>query len=185
ADRERAAAAALAGHDREDRRLERGHLPEVAGDRFGLPALLGAEPRIGAGRVDERDDGLAELLGHVHQPQRLAVPLGVRHPEVPGDLLARVAALLMTDDDEPLLLEARETADTRSVVAEEPIAVELDEIVEQELDEVARVGPLGVAGQLRALPGRQARVGPLAQPRQPLLAPGGLLSRLRDATPCV
>src|SRR4029453_12382711 len=107
-DRERSPAAALAGHDREDRRPQRGHLAEIARDRFGLPALLGAEPRIGPGRVDERDDGLAELLRHVHQPERLAIALGVRHPEVARDLLARVAALLVADHHDALLLEARE-----------------------------------------------------------------------------
>ena len=49
------------------------------------------------------------------------------------------------------------------------IAVQLDEVVEEELDEVARVRALGMAGELGALPGRQAGVGALAQPGQPLL----------------
>src|SRR3712207_9592879 len=47
---------------------------------------------VGAGGVDERDDREPEGLGVVEQPQRLAVALGVRHPEVAGDPLAdRVA----------------------------------------------------------------------------------------------
>ena len=104
----------------------------------------------------------------------------MRHPEVAGDLLARVAPFLVADDDDPLLLEAREATDHRGVVAEEPIAVELDEIVEQELDEIARVRPLGVPRQLCALPGRQARVGPLAQARQSFFELRDLLAGLRD-----
>ena len=54
--------------------------------------------------------------------------------------------------------------------------MELDEVLEQQLDEVARVRSSGVAGELRALPGGQARVGPLAEPRQPFL-------QLRDFLP--
>ncbi len=57
--------------------------------------------------------------------------------------------------------------------------MELDEVVEEELDEVARVRALRVARELCALPGGQAGVGPLAQPRQPLLELGDLVARLR------
>src|SRR5438093_669593 len=83
-DRQGAAAAALARHHREDRHPQRRHLLEIARDRLGLAALFGAEPGIGAGRVDERDDGLTELLGQMHEPERLAIALGMRHPEVAG-----------------------------------------------------------------------------------------------------
>ena len=125
------------------------------------PALLGAEAGIGAGRVDERDDGLAEPLGELHQPQRLAVSLGVRHPEVPVDLLPRVPALLVAHHHDRAPFEAGQAADDGGVVAEEPIAVELDEVVEEERDQVARVRPLRVAGELYALPGRQPGEDPL------------------------
>src|SRR5204862_390401 len=53
ADGERAAAAALSRHDGDDRRWQRRHATQVARDGFGLTALLGTEPRIGAGRIDE------------------------------------------------------------------------------------------------------------------------------------
>src|SRR5262245_45688258 len=76
-----------------------------------------------------------------------------------------------------MLLEAGQAADDRSVVAVKPVAVELDEVLEEELDEIARVRPLGMACQLRALPGGQARVGPLAQSPQPLLELGDLVAR--------
>src|SRR5216684_1187369 len=57
----------------------------------------------------------------------------------------------------------------RAVASVEPVAVELDEVLEEELDEVARVRAPGVAGELRPLPGRQARVGLLALSQEPLL----------------
>src|SRR2546422_9593752 len=74
---------------------------------FPYTTLFRSEPGVGAGRVDERDDGFGELLGEVHEPQRLAIALRVRHPEVAGDLLARVAALLVADHDDRPPFEAR------------------------------------------------------------------------------
>ena len=56
--------------------------------------------------------------------------------------------------------------------------MELDEVFEQELEEVARVRTLRVARQLRALPGRQARVGLLAKARQAVLELRNLVARL-------
>ncbi len=148
---------------------ERRHRTQVPGDRLRLTPLLGADARVRAGRVDEGEDRLAELLGELHEPERLAVPLGVGHAEVARDLLARVTPLLVADDDDAEPLEAREAADDGRVVAVEPVAVELDEVLEEELDEVARVGAPGVPGELRPLPGRQARVGLLALSQEPLL----------------
>src|SRR6266852_3326759 len=73
-DGEGAARAALADDGGNDRRAERRHLHEIARDRLGLTALLGAEPGIRAGRVHQGDDGRAELLGQMHEAQRLAIP---------------------------------------------------------------------------------------------------------------
>src|SRR4029450_8741266 len=122
--------------------------------------------------------GVPTLLSQMHEPERLAVALGMRHPEVTGDLLARVPPLLMADHDDAPPLESGEAADDRGVVAVHAVAVELDEVVEQELEESARVRPPGVARELCALPGRQARVGLLPQPREPILELGDLLARL-------
>src|SRR5437660_461677 len=174
-DRERAAASPLARDDGDDRRAEPGHLAQVPRDRLRLAALLGPDARVGAGRVDQGEDRLAELLGEPQEAERLAVSLGVGHAEVPRDLLARVTALLVTDDDDPLPVEACEAADDRGVVAVEPVAVELDEVLEEEPDEVTRVGALGVAGELRSLPGRQTGVGLPARPQELVLELGDLV----------
>jgi len=84
----------------------------------------------------------------------------------------------MADHDDAPPLEPGQAADDRGVVAVHAVAVELDEVVEQELEEVARVRPLRVARELGALPGRQARVGLLPKPREPILELGDLLARL-------
>ena len=73
------------------------HLVEVAADRLGLAALLGADAGIGAGRVDEGEERQLELLGELHQAQRLAIALGARHAEVAQRALLGVAALLVAD----------------------------------------------------------------------------------------
>ena len=101
----------------------------------------------------------------------------MRHPEVARDLFPGVPALLVADHDDPLPFEARQPGDDRRVVAEDTIAVELDEVFEQQLEEVARVRALRMARQLRTLPGRQAGVGLLAEAREPVLELGDLVAR--------
>jgi hypothetical protein len=176
ADGQRAAAAPLARDHRDDRHRQPRHELEVARDGLGLAALLGAHARVGAGRVDEGHHRLAELGGHVHETLGLAIALGVRHAEVPGDLLPGVPPLLVSDEDDRAALEAREAGDDGRVVAEAAVAVHLGELVEEQPAPVARVRPLGVAGELGALPGGQVGVGPLAEAGQAILEPGDLVA---------
>ena len=84
-----------------------------------LPALLGAEAGPRARRVDERDHRHVELLGELHQAQRLAIALRMRHAEVALEILLRVAAALVADDHHRLAVEARPAADDRRVFAKE------------------------------------------------------------------
>ena len=99
ADAERAAAAAFADDDGDDRRAQDHHLAQVHGDRFGDVALLGADAGIGAGGVDERDEGQAEFFRQPHEAQRLAIAFGIGAAEVAFDVLLQLAALLVADDD--------------------------------------------------------------------------------------
>ncbi len=55
-------------------------------------------------------------------------------------------------------LEERRPADERAVVAEETVAVQLDEALGERLDVVEGVGPLGMARDLDALPAREPAV---------------------------
>ena len=61
ADAERAAGAALAEDHGDDGRSQAHHLAKVEGDGLGDIALLGLDPREGAGGVDERDDRQVEI----------------------------------------------------------------------------------------------------------------------------
>ena len=125
-----------------------GHDLEVVGDRLGLAALLGPDAGIGAGRVDEADHREAELLGQLHDPEGLAVPLGVHLAEVALDPLAGRPALLMADDGHGRALVEGEAGHDRRVVGEAAVAVDLQEILGQGLDIVQGIGPLRVAGDL-------------------------------------
>ena len=138
--------------------LEDGHLAQVQGDGLGDAALLGLDAGIGRRRVDEDDDRPAELVGHLHRAQRLAIALRPRVAEVALHLLLHVAALLVAADQDRRAVVAGEAADDGAVVGEAPIAVQLDELGEQPLDVVEQVGPLGMARHQHALPRRQAPV---------------------------
>ena len=121
--------------------------------------------------------GLPNFAAISNEPLGLAIALGVRHAEVPRDLLARVPALLVADDHDRAALEAGEASHDGGVVSEQTVAVQFDEVVEHQLGPVARVRPLGMARQLRALPGGQAGVRPLAQPAEPLFESRDLVPR--------
>src|SRR2546426_8243398 len=176
-DGERAARAALADHAGDDWGAEPRPLEQIAADGCRLAALLGVDPRVGAGRVDEGEHRERELLGQLHQAQRLAVALGLGHAEVAQDLLLGIAALLVADDHAGRVAEARQAADDRGVVGEGAVAVQLLEMREQHLHIIQRVRPLRMARHLRHLPGRQLAVDVLGKR---LAALGEPLDLLRD-----
>ena len=123
-----------------------------------MPRSSDSAPGMGARDVDEGDDRQPEPLGELHHPHRLAVALRVGHPEVAPDVLLGVGALLLADDDDPPAVEPGEAGDDRGVVAEQPVAVELDEVVGHRRDELERARPVQVAGQLDPRPDGVARV---------------------------
>src|SRR6266511_1236179 len=174
-DRERAAGAALADHRDDDRHAKARHLEQIAADRLRLAAFLGADARVRARRVDEREQRKPELRGETHEPQRLAIALGTRHAEIAPDLLLRVAALLMADDHARRAIEAREAADDRRVVGEGAIAGELAEVAEHAVHVVKGVRPLRVARDLRDLPRGELRVDLLGELLALLLQPADLV----------
>ena len=102
-----------------------------ARDGLGLAALLGADARIGALGVDQREDRNAEAVGHLHQAHRLAVALRARHAEIVLEPVLGGRALLVADDADALAAEAAEAADDRLVVAELAVAGERHEIGDQ------------------------------------------------------
>ena len=57
-----------------------------------------------------------ELLRELHQTQRLAVALRMRHAEVAAQILFRITTTLMSDDHDRVAVESRPTADDRRVL---------------------------------------------------------------------
>jgi hypothetical protein len=117
--------------------------------------------------------GSLNFSAGLHQAQRLAVALGPAHAEVAQAPLLGVTALLVAQHHAGVAVESREAADDRQVVGEVPVAMQLDEIREDLVDVIQRVGTLRMAGDLGDLPGRQVAVDVLGQ----LLA---LLAQLVD-----
>ncbi len=153
-DRERTAGAALAGDDRHDRRPEPGHEADRPGDRLGDAPLLGLGAGMRAGHVDERHDRQARSLRELHDAHRLAVALGVRHAEVAPDVLLRVGSLLLSDHDDPPAVDRREPGHDRLVVAEQPVAVELDDLLGHLRQELEDARAAQVARELHPRPHR-------------------------------
>ena len=158
-----AAGAALAHHGADDRGAQMGHDHQVVGDGLALATLLGADPRIGPGGIDKGEDGQPEALRQFHQAQGLAVALRARHPEVTEDLLLSVPPLLVTDDHDRAPRQPRHAADDGRVVGEGPIPVQFLEAGEDPRHIVQGVGSLGMAGELRDLPGGQRGEGALGE----------------------
>ncbi len=69
--------------------------------------------------------GSPNFSASLHDPQGLAVALGLRHAEVPRDPLLGVAPLLLGDDHDRLAVEEGGAADQRAVVVELPVPVQL------------------------------------------------------------
>ena len=134
-----------------------------------LTALFSPEPRPRARRVDQREHRYLELLRELHEPQRLPIALGMRHPEVAAQVLLRVAAALVPDDHHRLAFETRPAGEDGGVFAKQPIAVQLDEIGEGQPDVVRRERAAGNAGHLHALQRRQRPVNLHAQLTELLL----------------
>ena len=102
--------------------------------------------------------GRVEARGGLHQAQRLAVALRVRHAEVALDVLLGVAALLVPDHHHRLPVEARPAADDRRIVAEQAVAVQLDEVGEDRREVVERVRAPRMPRHLHPLHRREAPV---------------------------
>ena len=76
----------------------------------------------------------------------------MRQAEVAANVLLGVLAFLEADDHDATSADPGQAADYGRVVAAEPVAVQLDEIVGHELDQLESVGPLEVAGLLDVSP---------------------------------
>ena len=91
-------------------------------------------------------------LRDLHQSHRLAVALGVRHPEVPVGALFQITSLLVADERDGATVETAEPDHQGVIVRAPAVAVKLDPVVEQPLDVVERVRAVLVACKLDRAP---------------------------------
>lgn len=140
-----------------DGSLQAGHFAQVAGNGLCLTALFGPDAGIGARGIDEGDHRQLELLGHLHQAQRLAIAFGIGHAEVAVDLLLGVAPFLVADHHYRLAVETGQAADYGVVIAEITVAMQLGELGEHQIDVVQRKGTVDVACHLCGLPAGEIR----------------------------
>lgn len=163
---------ALPNDHGDDGCLEACHVSEIDGDRFGLPALLCPDARVGARGVDEGDDGKPELLGELHFEECLAIALGVCTSEVARELLLGVAPLVVPDDEALDGADAAESCDDGGVFAVATVAVEFAEVLADQGDVIACLGTSRVACNADGIPGREIGV-EAAEELRVLLAEGG------------
>ena len=120
-------------------------------------AFLGGDAGIGAGRVNERDDGQAEFVRQPHQAERLAIAFGMRGTEVAQNVFLGVAAFLRADDQHPVFAQPGKTADHRAILGKQPVAVQFLKTGKSLLDVIQRVRPARMARELHALPRSQVQ----------------------------
>ena len=116
------------------------------------PACSAPTPGIRAGRVDERQDRVAEAVGQLDRADRLAVALGPGHAEVAVRALRQVAALLVADERHRPAVVGGDAGHDRRVVAGRAVAVQLVGVAEQALRVVERVRPVLVPRVLHDVP---------------------------------
>ncbi len=114
----------------------------LCGDDLRLAALLGADARISAGRVDQADDRQAVLRGELHLGHAFAIAFGMGAAEEALGPFLEGFAFVMADHQHFVLVELREAGAQRPVVAKKLVAVQFDELIEQQFHVVGELGPV-------------------------------------------
>ena len=151
-DAEGAAAAAFADDDDDDGYSEGEHLAQVHGDRFTDVSLFGIDTGKGTLGIDETDDRQSGLVGQLHQTQGLAIAFREHRAVVPALAFLGVAAFLLADDHDAVVIDSGKTANQRLVVGEMPVTAEFEEVGADALDIIEGVWSLDMARQLDTLP---------------------------------
>ena len=103
--------------------LQHHHFPKIHRNGFGDMPFLGADARVGSGRIDNRNHRQFEFCGQFHQPQGLAVTVRMRRTEISLDLFLRIPALLGPDYHDSFGPQVGESPDHRLIVGKQPITV--------------------------------------------------------------
>jgi hypothetical protein len=107
-----------------------------------LTAFFGTDAGIRARRIDKRDHGQIEPVGHFHQPDGFAITLGHGHAEVVLDAAFDVSTLFVAEHEHRAAAEFTDTADDSFVVGEVTVPGERCEIFDQRADELEAMRPL-------------------------------------------
>ncbi len=102
-----------------------------------------------------------ELLREAIEAHRLAVSLGIGHPEVALNVLLGRRPLLLADDHDRPAAELGDATDDRRVIAERAVSMQLLKALEDAVDDVERVRARDVPRELDRLPRRGPRRGHL------------------------
>ena len=182
--RQRAATAALAGHEGHHRYRQPGELADAFRDRDRLALLLRLDPRVRPRGVDEGDHRQPQLGGQPGQPDGLAMPARRGHPVVVRHPVGDGPPLVVTDHDHRDAVEPGESADDGRALGADAVAVQLLEVVER-VPQVPRDrrpvdGPRPLHGVPR-VDRRQERVVPHDRPVRPAGTGAGRPPGRRDA----
>src|SRR5262249_22125449 len=154
ADAERAAGAPFPDNNADNRRRQAGHLEQIDRDELSLAALLGADARIRPRRVDQADDRQAELRSETHLVERFAIALGMSATVQALVTFLEGMPLLVADEQDAMIAEAGGAGAPGGGVADGPVAVQLDEILENHVDVVERLRAVGVTRDEHRFPRR-------------------------------
>src|ERR1041385_3301857 len=123
---------AFPDHDADDRRRKLRHLQDAGRNELRLASFLGPDTGIRTGRVNQADNRNPELGRQLHLAQCLPVPLGMCAPVKALLSFRKVPTLLVTDQHDLEIAEPREASADRPVVAESPVPMQLDELIERQ-----------------------------------------------------
>jgi hypothetical protein len=131
---------------------------ERLGDRVRLAVFLGLFAWICSRRIDQTHEWKPKLLGVSHQPQCLAVALGMRHPEVVLDIFFGCSPFLVAQHDDRTEGGCSNTADKRAIVCKRPISSQLKKGAAEASDNFLRMRALLMPRKLNFFPGRDRSI---------------------------
>ena len=121
------------------------------GNRLGLSPFFCVDTRICTRRIDESENGPAKFFSNFHDAESFSIAFGLRHAEIPIQLLLRISSLLMAYEADGHVSQETETADDGSIVTKVAVAVDFDEVVTYMLDVIEEVRALRMTGKLYLL----------------------------------
>ncbi len=123
-----------------------------------MSAFFSAESWVGAGGINEGDDGESEFFGFAHFGEGFSVAFGVGASEVTREFFLGGLSLLVSDDEALSVSDSSESGDECGVVCEGAVAVEFAEVAGDVLDVVAGLRAVGVTRNTDGVPGREVGV---------------------------